>query len=86
MWPRLKLVLLKRLRLMETWIIFFILGFIMMNYPFISIFNKPVTLAGTPLLFLYLQIGWLASIIVIYLFVKAADLRQEEESDKGAKR
>ncbi len=86
MWPKLKLVLLRRLRLKETWVIFFILGFIMMNYPFITIFNKPVTLVGTPLLFLYLQIGWLTSIIVIYLFVKAADLGKGEENDKGAKR
>ena len=86
MWPRLKLMLLRRLHLKETWIIFFILGFIMMNYPFITIFNKPVTLVGIPLLFLYLQIGWLTSIIVIYLFVKAAELGKEEESDKGAKR
>lgn len=55
----------------ESWIIFFILGIIMMNFPFLHIFNKPVLLLGTPLLFLYLTVGWMFSIIVIYLFMIA---------------
>lgn len=73
MWPHLKRLLLTRLRLRESWIIFFILGAVMMNYPFISIFNKPVRLFGIPLLYLYLQIGWAVSIFVIWLFNKAND-------------
>jgi hypothetical protein len=67
--------LLKRLRVKEAWVIFFILGIIMMNYPFINIFHKPrVLVAGMPVLFLYLYFGWLISIIVIYVFIKAIDL------------
>ena len=69
--PRLKKKLRKHLRLKESWVIFFILGIIMMNYPFIHIFNKPETLFGFPLLYLYLQAGWAISIFVIYLFIKA---------------
>jgi hypothetical protein len=68
---RLKHDLLRRLRLRESWIIFFILGIIMMNYPFLHIFNKPATLAGLPLLYLYLTGGWAVSIAVIYLFSRA---------------
>ena len=60
--------LLRRLQLPESWFIFFILGIIMMNFPFLHIFNKSDTIFGFPLLFLYLFIGWPISISVIYLF------------------
>ncbi len=61
----------KHLRLMESWVLFFLLGILMMNYPFIHIFNKNVQLFGVPLLFLYLMGGWAISICVIYLFIRA---------------
>ena len=70
--PKLQKRLRRHLRLKESWVIFFILGIIMMNYPFIHIFNKTDTLFGFPLLYLYLQVGWLISICVIYLFIKAS--------------
>jgi Na+-driven multidrug efflux pump len=70
----------KRLNLNESWIIFFVLGIIMMNYPFINIFNKPTQLFGIPVFYLYMYLGWLVSILVIYLFVKAID---HEENNKG---
>ncbi len=60
--------LLRRLQLRESWIIFFIMGIIMMNFPFLQIFNKPDTIFGLPLMFLYLVVGWAVSIFVIYLF------------------
>lgn len=70
----------KHLRLMESWVIFFLLGLIMMNYPFIHIFNKNVEVLGFPLLFLYLMGGWAVSICVIYLFTKAmGDNNHKEE-------
>ena len=72
---------LKRLHIKEAWVIFFILGMIMLNYPFIHIFYKPgVLLFGMPVLFLYLYIGWFVSIVVIYLFIKAIDLRGDNNS------
>jgi hypothetical protein len=79
-WPRIKSLLLQRLRLKESWVIFFILGIIMMNYPFISIFNKPASLFEFPLLYLYLVIGWFISIVVIVLFTKAIDHRDDDET------
>jgi len=84
MWPKLKITILKQLRLTESWVIFFVLGLIMMNYPFIHMFNKPKMLLGIPLLYLYLELGWLVSIFVIYLFTKAADLPDDQE-DKEEK-
>jgi uncharacterized membrane protein YkvI len=54
----------------EAWVIFFILGIIMINYPFIHIFNKSDTLFGIPLLVLYFLLGWPLSILVIYLFTR----------------
>jgi len=81
-WPRLqKGLLLQRLRLKESWVIFFLMGIIMMNVPFIGIFNKPVTLFGVPLLYLYLQLGWLVSILFISIFTKSIG-----ESDDGEKK
>lgn len=85
MWPRLKLIMLRRLRLKESWVIFFILGIIMMNYPFLHIFNKPRQLLQMPLLYLYFNIGWLISIVVIYLFTRALNL-PDEENDQGERR
>ena len=77
---RLSTHLMHRLQLRESWIIFFILGIIMMTFPFLHIFNKPVTLFGVPLLFLYLTAGWIVSIAVIYLFVIAS--RHEKWTDE----
>ena len=68
---RLRQQLLHRLQLPESWVIFFIMGIIMMNFPFMHIFNKPITLFGFPLMFLYFFIGWPVSILVIYLFTRA---------------
>jgi len=65
---RLRQQLLHRLQLPESWVIFFIMGIIMMNFPFMAIFNKPITIFGFPLMFLYFFIGWPVSIFVIYLF------------------
>ncbi len=85
MWPKLRLALLTRLRMKESWVIFFVLGIVAMNYPFITIFNKPTTLNAIPLLFLYLFIGWLISIFVIYLYTKAVDVSSEDDR-RGEKR
>ena len=68
------------LNLRETWVIFFILGIIMLNFPFIHVFSTPRRIFGIPALYLYLYMGWMISICVIYLFVKAID---HADIDKG---
>jgi len=66
-------------RLREAWILCFLLGVIMLNYPFIHIFNKPDTLFGIPVLILYLMLGWPLSILVIFLF----SLQLDHDGDHG---
>ncbi len=73
---------LRHLYLKEAWVIFFILGVIMMNYPFIHIFYTPRSIFGLPGLFLYLYAGWFISICVIFLFVKAIDFPGNNKGEK----
>lgn len=81
LWHSTRHRLLKRLQLRESWIIFFILGNVMINFPFLKIFNQPITIMGFPLLFLYFTLGWAASIGVIYLFTQTTvtDHHADEE-------
>jgi Na+-driven multidrug efflux pump len=72
-----------RMQLRESWLIFFILGIIMMTFPFLHIFNKPVLLFGLPLLFLYFTAGWVISIIVIYLFMLANRNESKSTDEKN---
>ena len=58
----------RRLPLRDAWLIWFFLGVVMLNYPFLHIFNKEILLFGIPLPILYFFVGWPVSIIVIYLF------------------
>ncbi len=58
----------RRLPLKDAWFILFILGVVMLNYPFLHIFNKDVLIFGIPLIILYFFIGWPFSIFVVYLF------------------
>lgn len=76
--------LLRHLQLRESWIIFFIMGIIMMNFPFLHIFNKPVSIAGFPLLFIYFTLGWGISIGVIYLFTIA--IKADSHTSEGNKK
>ncbi len=56
------------LPLRDAWFIWFFLGVVMLNYPFLHIINKNVQIFGFPLTFLYFYIGWPVSIFVVYLF------------------
>ena len=57
----------------EWWVILFILGFFFINYPIIHIFNKDFMVLGYPAFYLYLILGWLCSIIVIFIYAWLAD-------------
>jgi Na+-driven multidrug efflux pump len=80
---RLRAQIIHRLQLRESWIIFFILGIIMMTFPFLHIFNKPVLLFGVPLLFLYFILGWIISIIVTYFFMVASRYKDKSTDEKN---
>lgn len=58
----------RKLPLKDAWAIWFLLGVVMLNYPFMDIFNKSILIFGVPLTILYFFIGWPISIFVIYLF------------------
>lgn len=76
--------LLKRLQLRESWVIFFVLGNVMLNFPFLNIFNQSITVLGFPILYLYFTIGWAISIGVIYLFVTSLEPDDKEPApDSG---
>ena len=57
----------------EAWVLCLILGIIMLNFPFIQIFNSGEFIFGIPVLVLYFFVGWPLSILVIYLFTLQID-------------
>ena len=83
MLSRIRNRVLHRLQLRESWVIFFIMGIIMLNFPFLHIFNKSDTIFGFPILFLYFTGGWAVSIFVIFLFTLA--IRQNNDVPHGTK-
>lgn len=66
----------------EAWLLCFLLGVVMLNYPFLHIFNKPIMVLGFPLLFLYFLVGWPFSILVIFLFVRQIERDEARPEDK----
>ncbi|MDF1580130.1 MAG: hypothetical protein P1P74_05040 [Desulfuromonadales bacterium] len=66
-------------QLRDAWILFFILGIIMLNYPFLEIFNKTVQVMGIPLLVAYFFIGWPISILVIFFFSRSLTTKGDKK-------
>lgn len=69
--------------LRDAWVLCFILGVIMLNFPFIHIVNKQSTVFGIPALVLYFLVGWPVSIVVIYFFARSLGAR-DDSGDKDA--
>ncbi len=71
----------------EAWILCLILGIIMINFPFIHIFNNNHMIFGIPTLVLYFFVGWPASIVVILIFAGRIGKASENGTGKaGAKK
>jgi len=68
-------------RVRKAWGLFFTLGIVMLNYPFIHIFNKDTPFFGIPLLILYFFLGWPLSIVVIFLFSRRLEKNDGSQSD-----
>lgn len=49
---------------------------IMLCYPIFSIFNKVSLVAGIPLLFLYIFIGWMIAIILLIISAEAKPIQK----------
>lgn len=65
----------------EAWVLCLILGLVMINFPFIHIFNTAQPIFGVPKLVLYFFIGWPLSIAVIAIFVHYSKKHQQENPD-----
>ncbi len=76
----------RKLPLKDAWVIWFLLGVVMLNYPFLHIFNKDVLIFGIPLTILYFYIGWPVSIFIIYLFSIYLVRHAKEDSTKKIKK
>lgn len=77
----------RKLPLKDAWFIWFVLGVVMLNYPFLHIFNKEILVFGIPLTVLYFFIGWPVSIFIIYLFSiylerETGQIRSEENPSR----
>jgi len=66
----------------EAWILCLILGMIMINFPFVHIFNSAHLVLGMPILVIYFFIGWPFSILVIWFFVRQIELENRENRDQ----
>ncbi len=66
----------------EAWILCLILGMIMINFPFIHIFNSEQSIFGVPELVLYFFIGWPVSIAVIWFFVHCVGGESQDSSEE----
>lgn len=67
--------------LREAWIFFFVLGLVMLNYPFLVIFNRLILVLNIPLSVLYFLVGWPLSIVVIYFFSRGLSVEEEQPWD-----
>lgn len=48
----------------------FLLGNILFNYPLLALFNKPATIAGIPLLYVYVFGVWALLIVLLAITVE----------------
>jgi len=66
----------------EAWVLCLILGLVMINFPFIHIFNTAQPIFGIPKLILYFFIGWPVSIAVIAIFVHYSKKHLQENPEE----
>ncbi|WP_439881562.1 hypothetical protein ACSX1A_00085 [Pontibacter sp. MBLB2868] len=56
-----------------------ILFLVLLSFPVLSIFNQGGTVAGVPVLYLYLMVMWLLCIVAIGLFVERKRIRKPKQ-------
>ncbi len=66
----------------EAWILCLVLGIILINFPFIHIFNNQRPIFGVPPLVLYFYLGWPVSIGVTWLFVRQMNKESRRSNDE----
>ncbi len=55
-----------------------ILILVLLSYPFISVANKAQLVFGIPMLYLYIIIVWIISIIILFLIVEKKQTKNNE--------
>jgi hypothetical protein len=51
----------------------FLLGCLLFNYPMLAIFNVPASVAGVPVLYVYLFVAWAAIIAAVACVMERTD-------------
>ena len=51
-------------------VLLFVAGWLLLNYPLLSLSDRPVLIAGIPLLYGYLLLVWLGLIVGIYVILE----------------
>jgi hypothetical protein len=57
-------------RIDEKLVFLFVLGALLINFPLLAIFNLPATLAGIPVLYLYLFGIWAIGIATVFALAR----------------
>jgi hypothetical protein len=52
-------------------VLLFVVGALLLSFPVLAIFNRPLTLAGIPILYLYLFGVWVAGIAAVFLLARS---------------
>jgi len=52
----------------EFWILLFIMGTALLNWPFLSMASRDALVLGYPLVLVYITIIWLAIVLSAYIF------------------
>jgi hypothetical protein len=58
--------------------LFSVLLLVLFTFPFISVFNRAALFAGIPVLFLYILIVWIITIIVLYRIAEGKQKKPDE--------
>jgi hypothetical protein len=48
-----------------------VVGALLLSFPILAVFNRPVLVGGIPVLYLYLFGLWIAGIVTVFLIVRA---------------
>jgi hypothetical protein len=55
----------------------FLLGCLLLNFPLLYLFERPATIGGIPLLFLYVFVAWAVLIALLGLVVERGTIEDE---------
>jgi hypothetical protein len=66
----------------ERLVFLFLLGLLLFNPPLLSIFDRPATVIGIPLLYIYLFAAWGALVVLMALTVESG-AAAEEGAERG---